>query len=368
MKVAFFCGPTEYSICLANALASFCDVTFFYSKKNNNERFNSVDKLLMPEIKKEEINSYRIRDIRNIKSYYAILKKMDSFDLIHVQTGNIWFGLWYFLLNIKKPICFTVHDPYQHQNTKNIFYQGLAQKIVAYLATKYIVHGAKMKKDLIKNYSLESKDANIIPHGNFLYYKQIKNSENKIITENKNFKRILFFGSVRPNKGIAYLIKAEPYISQQYSDYKICIAGKIPDDQLKYYKSLMENSNKFELLNKFIPDTQVAWLFENSDIVVLPYTTATQSGVLALAFSFGKAVVATNTGSIGEILESKHTGLLVPPKSESKLSDAIVELLLDEQKCLKYGYNAQTYAETKLNWHNIAKETVSIYKGCIKSQ
>lgn len=361
MKIAFFSGPIEYSVCLANAISAYCTVNFFYSVRYAKQRDESILNLLDSKIEKFPINTYRIRDIRNLCSYYKIMKTLHKYDIIHLQGGDFWFGLWRYLYK-STPIVFTAHDPYQHPgiNFFNNLYQDIAQRISISQSSKFIVHGEKLKSHLSKRYKLQREDIEVIPHGEFSFYKNVTTNAAPII-RNGPFKRLLFFGSVRRNKGLEYLIKAEPLISKHFSDYKICIAGKFSSD-FEFYNQLIINREKFEIIDEFIPVSQVAHLFKNSDIIVLPYIDATQSGILPLAFGFEKPVVATDTGSINEVLLNGNNGLIVPPCDEKSLAKAILELLLDEKKCEELGRNARVFAESKLNWKGIAEQTFSLYK------
>ncbi|MFC2162010.1 glycosyltransferase, partial [Acidobacteriota bacterium] len=150
-----------------------------------------------------------------------------------------------------------------------------------------------------------------------------------------------------------------------FNNYKICIAGKFEGD-LNYYRDLIQNEEKFEIINEFIPINRVADLFENSDIIALPYISGTQSGVLAIAFGLGKPVVATNVGSISEYLEHGRTGILVQPYDEKSLASAILELLLDEEKCKFYGEKALEFADSALDWKTIGRNTMQVYKDMLE--
>lgn len=366
IKVAFFSGPTDFSVCLADALCEYCKVDFFYGVKSAMERDISILDLLTSDVKKIPINSYRIRDIRNLWSYHKLVKDLKNYDIIHRQSGNIWFSLWRPCFR-KVPIVCTIHDPYQHMGLRksNTNYQDIAQKWIIAQSSKFIVHGQKMKKNLSERYNLSLNNIEVIPHGEYSFYKRFKPKIRILSDNNEKFKRILFFGTIRKNKGLEYLIKAEPIISTKYNDYKICIAGKFQGN-FDYYNKLIQNKNRFEIIDEYIPNNQVADLFENSDIIVLPYISATQSGVLAIAFGFGNPVIATNTGSLEEYLSHGKTGLIVPSCDEKLLAEAILELLLDEEKCLRFGRNAEEVAKNKLNWKKIAKHTARVYENTIK--
>lgn len=366
IKVAFFSGPTDSSVCLADVLCEYCDIDFFFAIRSAEKRDSSILNLLNPKVNKIPINSYRIRDIRNLWSYYKVVKKLNNYQIIHVQEGNIWFSLWRHFFK-KVPIVCTIHDPYQHIGLKisNRYYEDITQRWIVSQSSKFIIFGKRLKQLLTKRYNIPLESIEVIPHGEYSFYKRFKPKVRILNNKKRRFIRILFFGTIRKNKGLEYLIKAEPIISEKFSDYKICIAGKFQGD-VDYYKGLIQNRDKFEIIDKYVPNNQVADIFETSDIVVLPYISATQSGVLHLAFGFGKPIVASDVGSISEVLEDGKTGLLIPPCNEKLLARAILELLLDKEKCLRFGKNVKEVAKNKLNWKNIGRQTLQLYKSVIE--
>ena len=369
MKVAFISGCIEYSVCLANSLNKHCDVDFFYSGSYARQRDESILTLLHQDIGKIEINSYRLRDPRNYKSHRELAQRFNDYDVIHMQGSNFWFSLN--RLQCKHvPIVCTLHDVVQHTGIPlaNRLFQDVAQRISISQASHYIVHGQKLRATLAELHRIPEHIISVIPHGEFSYYKLLRRNEPTKRESGKHPKRILFFGEVRKNKGLEYLIRAEPIISAQFDDYIICIAGRFmkePGNNLEYYRSLMHDSSRFEIEDRFIGNHEVADIFEQSDIVVLPYVSASQSGVLAVAYGFSKPTVATDTGSIGEVLEHGRSGLLIPPANEQHLADALVSLLIDDDMRVKYGNNTAAVANGPLNWDNIAILTLEVYEKAI---
>jgi len=69
----------------------------------------------------------------------------------------------------------------------------------------------------------------------------------------------------------------------------------------------------------------VARYFAASDLVVIPYVTATQSGIVQLAFGFGKPVVVSRVGGLPEVVEEGVTGYLVPPQDCASISNAVLD-------------------------------------------
>ena len=164
---------------------------------------------------------------------------------------------------------------------------------------------------------------------------------------------------MRKNKGLEYLIKAEPHLRKKIKNIKIIIAGENP--YFEYDESML-SSPHYEIANQFIPNQDIPQYFRRASLVVLPYISATQSGIIPLAFAFGKPVVATSVGAIPEIVENGKTGLLVEPKNEIALAEAICKVLLNPNLLKKMSKNALRYCDDELSWDAIAQKTIKIYE------
>lgn len=129
---------------------------------------------------------------------------------------------------------------------------------------------------------------------------------------------LLFFGLVRAYKGVDMLIEALSFIRADL-DYKIVIAGEFYEDEAKYRK-LIEKHNvedKIIIRNEYIPNEDVPALFCGASAVVLPYRTATQSGVVPIALHFERPVIVTKVGSLSTMLEDHGIGLVAEPNPAS---------------------------------------------------
>ena len=83
------------------------------------------------------------------------------------------------------------------------------------------------------------------------------------------------------------------------------------------------------------------------------------------AYTFGKPVVATNVGGLPSMVEHKHTGLLVPPRDERALADAIVYLLQNEALRRQMGANGRRKVKTEYSAENVARQTMEVYRMAI---
>ena len=139
-------------------------------------------------------------------------------------------------------------------------------------------------------------------------------------------KVLLFFGFVREYKGLMYLIEALPAIRERLPDTKLLVVGDFYDGKQKYLRRIEElgAASMVVIYDGYLPDKEVGLYFSASDLVVLPYSSATQSGIVQIAYGFGKPVVVTSVGGLPEVVEDGRTGFVVPPKNAGALAEAVV--------------------------------------------
>lgn len=140
-------------------------------------------------------------------------------------------------------------------------------------------------------------------------------------------KILLFFGYVRKYKGLDLLIESFPKIKSQVPDAKLLIVGEFydsPDNYLELIRKLNIEKDVV-VVNKFVANEEVAKYYKICDLVVLPYRSATQSGILNVAYGFNKPVMVTDVGGLAEFVINKKTGLVVKPNSPDEIANAVVE-------------------------------------------
>ena len=169
---------------------------------------------------------------------------------------------------------------------------------------------------------------------------------------------VLFFGRADQHKGLEYLVKAQPLITREIPDARILISAH--GDDLDRCVQMIGDHSKFEIIDGFVPGNVMATFFQRATLVVLPYISASTSGVLVTAYSFAKPVVASRVGCMTEYVEDGVTGLLVTPKDVKGLADAIVRLLSDKDLCRRMGTSAEEWM-IKLEKSSV-KQTIDVYE------
>ena len=136
-------------------------------------------------------------------------------------------------------------------------------------------------------------------------------------------KTLLFFGLIREYKGLDILLDAFGTLT---ADYRLVIAGEPYGDFTPYAKAIEANPNRerIHLFDRYIPDSEVSTFFSAADVVVLPYRSATQSGVGAVADSFEVPMIVTDTGSLRSSVEGRGTGVVVDKAEAACVRDGIL--------------------------------------------
>lgn len=133
---------------------------------------------------------------------------------------------------------------------------------------------------------------------------------------------MLFFGLIRDYKGLDLLLRA--WASARPEGYRLIVAGEFYASHEKYVSLIDESGLRDEvaLHDRFIPDEEVRYYFSAADCLVLPYRSATQSGVTQIAYNFSLPMIVTDVGGLPEIVPDGRTGLVCAPTAEG-IADAL---------------------------------------------
>lgn len=139
-------------------------------------------------------------------------------------------------------------------------------------------------------------------------------------------KIILFFGLIRSYKGLPYLINALPLILDRVN-VRLLIVGEFWEDKKRYLRLIdkLGVKQRVTVIDRYVPNEDMPGYFYASDLVILPYTSVTGSGLLQLSYAFGRPVVTTTVGDFPKIVTDKKTGFLVAPRSAREIANAVID-------------------------------------------
>ena len=195
---------------------------------------------------------------------------------------------------------------------------------------------------IVMSKSVENDLLSLFPDAKYVYtphplYDIFGEGINKVDSRRKlkinENKLILFFGLIRPYKGLDLLIRAADVLKKNLTDFKILAIGDCYENPEPYSNMIDEHNinDIFDLKLKFVPHNEVSLYFSAADIIVLPYKSATQSGIVPVAYHFNKPVIVTNVGGLSEIVQEGKTGYIVEPESV-EIANSIVKYYNNSDK------------------------------------
>ncbi len=282
--------------------------------------------------------------------------------------------LYYKMLG--KRVVFTAHNVNAAKRDSNDSLLNRFTLRVQYrLADHIFVHTDKMKQELACDFGVPERSVTVIPFG-------INNSvPDTCLTRmqarerlglQKGERTILFYGRVRPYKGLEYLVDAFSRLEE--GNYRLIIAGEVLKESEEYFKEIQQTIHRNGSANKiiqkieFIPDSETEVYFKAADVSVLPYTDVFQSGVLFLAYSFGLPVIATDVGSLADDIVPGRTGLVCKPRDASDLARGLREYF-DGDLYAQLDTNRQElkdYATSRHSWDTVGEMTKTVYREVLK--
>jgi len=182
------------------------------------------------------------------------------------------------------------------------------------------------------------------------YSEEEKNKIREKLGISNNENVILFFGFVRPYKGLKHLLKAMPRINA-----RLVIAGEFWSDKQEYLDMInkLGIKDKIVLVDRYVPNDEIADYFSIANLVVFPYESATQSGPLQIAYAFDKPVVCTSVGGLKDVVKNNITGYLIRPRDSKAISDA-VNRYFEQKKEKEFSDNIKEF-KRRFSWENYAR-------------
>ena len=326
------------------------------------------------------------RALRVLKSYLRILRYAASTEakILHLLWNNKFpffdrtlLMLYYKVLG--KKVVFTAHNVNAGKRDGNdSWHNQLGLKAQYRMADHIFVHTEKMKTELLEEYGVGGDAVTVIPFGinNSVPDTGLTPAEAKCRLGIANGERaILFFGAIRPYKGLEHLVAAFQRIAPKHQNIRLMVVGESKKGSEQYWlniqKAIESDPCYAQVIQRieFVPDEETELYFKAADVTVLPYTEVFQSGVLFLAYSFGLPVIASDVGSFRDDILSGKTGFLSRSCSGSDLADALetyfasdLYLHLDQRR-----REIKEFANARNSWSLVGDKTRSIYEKLLKN-
>jgi glycosyltransferase involved in cell wall biosynthesis len=253
-----------------------------------------------------------------------------------------------------------IHDPEPHPGILGQA-EWQFERFCARRATRCVVL-SEVFVPTLERAGVARQKVDVIPLGALLSY--YSSQSRREPTSASGELTILFFGRIAPYKGLEVLLRAFEQI-ERVSEARLLIVGA---GNLEPYKQQLAKLTRVRIVNEWVPDEQVEFYFHQAQIVVAPYTSATQSGVVSIAASMGIPVIASRTGGIAEQIEHGRTGILVEPGSAEDLAKGCLRLINDRAFADALAEQAKIVARNAFGWDTIAQKVVASCERAIESK
>lgn len=277
-------------------------------------------------------------------------------DLIICQWWHPYFAPCYIMLRSllgKTKWMFVCHNVFPHERFPM---DRLLSKWTLQKGNYFIVQSKQDAEDLCSIIENPVYERTVHPTYNaFKFQNMSKGEARELLGINATEKILLFFGFVREYKGLKHLIKAMPDIVQKLPDTRLLIVGDFGSDKSEYMQLIEQSRIKdaVQIYDGYIPDREVEKYFAACDLVVLPYESATQSGIVQIAYGFEKPVIATNVGGLPDVVTDGKTGYLVKAQNPQKLGEAVVRFF---QEGREHEFSENVKAEAyRFSWERMVE-------------
>ncbi|MDD5267452.1 MAG: glycosyltransferase [Methylococcales bacterium] len=284
---------------------------------------------------------------RAVKRIRAFAPHIVVFPWWHVYWAPCFAWLCKQLKRDNIEIVFLCHNAVEHESAH---WKRLISNFVLSSADRFVVHTSIDKENLLKCFPNSPVGIHPLPIFDCFPQPIIKLPRRASL-------ELLFFGFVRPYKGLDILLEAMTLLKDE--DVYLSIVGEFWNGESETHKYITDNNiaNKIEMVAHYIPDDEVAAYFARCDVVVLPYLSATGSAVIPLAYHYGKPVIATQVGGIPDVVVNGATGTLIEPGSSPQLVMAIKNALLGT---VSYEIEEINKIKSRLTWEGLAMAVIGM--------
>lgn len=295
----------------------------------------------------------------SIRNAFKLTKKINQFikifkpDLIHYTSFNFNIVGTTIINRNKFRSLLTIHDPESHDKMS---IKNKLLKLLTIRSCKNIMFLSCVSDYLQKKYLKNCKN---IYYSRLGPYDFLNKYVNASYGEMLPKKYLLFFGRIEKYKGVDLLINCF-YKTKAYKEgYHLIIAGKGEILLSKSYEA-----DNIHIFNRYIENEELANLIYNSRFIILPYLSATQSGVIMSAFALNKPVLATNVGNFNQILGNGKYGKIIEPNNEVELINGINDMISSDQDLSRVSQRIHSdFNGNGLNgWSVIANDLIKTYK------
>ena len=310
-----------------------------------------------------------LREVANSRAVALALKRT-TFDVVHFQMVTPVVDRWWLPRAVSaRRAVMTVHNVEPHGRAFED-HPRFVRPIYAAMA-RLVVHTDGNRARFAALHPELAARVRVVPHGV---------REPRALPSREDARRalglasgrpvVLFFGIIRPNKGLDLLLHAIAVLRARAPDRApiVLVAGSLPGGaRFEPYAEVARANGIADLLDArlgFVAEDDVPLYFAASDVIALPYELGfqAQSGVLVDAYTYGVPVVATQAGGIGETVARDGTGLVARERSAEGFAEVLERACSDDMERARMKSRMLVLAEGEYGWRRVAERTEAVYR------
>lgn len=346
-----------FTYTMLKQLSQYDNIELFVSISKQSDYYKQIKNL---NLKGFYINTYTDK-FSFIKSLFRVPKLRKQFkqflienniDTILCPFTHLWNNFFCSIINkLKKRYIFFVHDAISHSGENYLIRNKILLNEIKH-ADKIIALSSSVK-NTIEKITKNKSDCEL------LFLPPFEYSENNTPRTLLNKKEIvlLFFGRILPYKDLNLLLDAIIQLQGKYSNIKLLLAGQ---GNLQPYLSKLEQIKSKQIINRWISENEIHDIFIQTDIVVLPYLEATQSGVTPISMTYGIPAIATPVGGLIEQIKNKVTGLITNDISSNSIAFSIESLLTHPNLYAELSKNLLCESKNEQSWEKFTLELLKV--------
>ncbi|MCB2189968.1 MAG: glycosyltransferase family 4 protein [Deltaproteobacteria bacterium] len=351
-------GGPMYTYEMAKALAQIPSVEVHLSLSRQSELWEDSQKLGLPGWSPDTYTNsltaiWSSIKLPSLRTEFSAYLRRERFDWVCCTMTHIWNPFMLRKINQNRArYLMVLHDALLHPGER-YFLRAQMLAAEARRADVVVTLSEYVRAQAVTAFGLDPAAIRVIPHGPFFYGEP--KTEPRVLPTGRPF-RVLFFGRILAYKGLGLLMEAMRLVRREFPEVELIVAGQ---GRLGAENQAALQQMGAKVTNRWLEGEEVAGLFQEGDLLVAPYTSASQSGVLPLAYAHALPVVATQVGGLQEQVIPGQTGLLSGPPEAASLARAITRVMTDPELYARLSAGARDYVAQSVAWPTLARQLVS---------
>lgn len=356
-------GGPRYTLELARVLASRGDMDVYLSLSRESELYADFGDI--PVAGRFDINTYESViqfGLRSLKLPLVCLRfsrhiREQKIDVLFCTMDHLWNTcMTGFIRNSGAAYLLTVHDATRHPGEDQAWRRWLLRRDID-ASDSALVLTRSVGELLRDKYRYPAGRVFLSAHGHF--GDGNADIEPRTLPTDRPV-RLLFFGRILEYKGLDMMLEALPLLRREFPTLQLEVWGA---GDINPYRAALNAVGDVRVENRWIEEAEIPDIFATTDLGVLPYREASQSGVVATAFAVGMPCVATPIPGLCEQVDDGVTGVISTGFGPADYAEAVAKVLRDPAFYARLSQNCITAAKTTLSWETIGQSVADALHG-----